>query len=117
MSTTTQTQPSPDDRGTTFRPTEGGGDSTSGTMLLVEAYGAIWLLAFALIVFSLRKQRRLDQRIERLQVDLDRARRDEKPAAEKPAAERPAAERPAAKAPDHVYAPPATAEKAKSGGE
>ncbi len=98
----TQTQPSPDDRGTTFRPVEGGGDTTSGMTLLVAAYAVIWLLAFLLIVMSLRKQRRLDDRIERLETDLGKA-RGEKP--EK------------TKAPDHVYAAPATAEKAKSGGQ
>jgi CcmD family protein len=59
-----------------FRPVEGGGDTKSGEMLLVQAYAIIWLLAFGLIVFSIRKQRKLDDRIARLQEDLAKARTD-----------------------------------------
>jgi hypothetical protein len=70
-----QTQPNPDDRGTTFRPTEGGGDGVSGMTLLVEAYVAMWLLAIVLVVLSIRKQKSLDERIARLQADLGRARK------------------------------------------
>ncbi|MEQ9323929.1 MAG: CcmD family protein [Polyangiaceae bacterium] len=59
---------------TEFRPVEGGGNSKSGEMLLVQAYAAFWLFAFGLIVFSLRKQKKLDARIDRLEDDLRKAR-------------------------------------------
>jgi len=57
-----------------FRPVEGGGNAKSGEVLLVQAYAAFWLLAFGLILFSLRKQKKLDARIARLEEDLSRAR-------------------------------------------
>ncbi|HHH27330.1 MAG TPA: CcmD family protein [Polyangiaceae bacterium] len=59
---------------TEFRPVEGGGNTKSGEMLLVQAYAAFWLFAFGLIVFSLRKQKKLDERIARLEDDLNEAR-------------------------------------------
>lgn len=66
---TTEATPS-----TEFRPVEGGGNTKSGEMLLVQAYAAFWLFAFGLILFSLRKQQKLDARIARLKDDLDKAR-------------------------------------------
>jgi len=59
-----------------FAPVEGssGSDLPSGEVLLVEAYAAIWLLAFFLVFLSFRKQRGLDERIRVLREDLERAR-------------------------------------------
>jgi hypothetical protein len=64
----------PEDRSQSFRPVEGGGDVASGEVLLVQAYAVMWLLAFGLILGSLRRQRKLDERVSRLQVELDKAR-------------------------------------------
>jgi hypothetical protein len=66
----------PDDRSTAFRPDEGGGNVASGEVLLIQAYAVIWLLAFGLVLSSVRKQRMLDARITRLQGDLDNSRKD-----------------------------------------
>lgn len=63
-----------DDRGQAFRPVEGGDQMQSGEMLLVEAYAAIWLIIFALIFFSWRRQRRMDHRIDALQAAVQKAR-------------------------------------------
>jgi CcmD family protein len=74
----------PQERSQAFKPVTGGPEMQSGEMLLVEAYAAIWLLAFGLILASLRRQRKLDDRIKRLEDDLDKARAgSEKPASNK----------------------------------
>ena len=57
-----------------FRAAGGGGNTRSGTLLLVEAYAAIWLLVFALILWTLRRQRRMNARIARLEQQLGRTR-------------------------------------------
>ena len=62
------------ERSQSFQPVTGGPEMQSGEMLLVEAYAAIWLLAFGLVIASLRRQRKLDERIRRLEEDLDKAR-------------------------------------------
>ena len=62
------------ERSQSFQPVTGGPEMQSGEMLLVEAYTAIWLLAFGLVLASLRRQRKLDERIQRLEDDLDKAR-------------------------------------------
>ncbi len=66
----------PDDRSTEFRAVEGGGAVHSGTVLLVEAYAAIWLILFAFIWLTFRKQRRLDTRIAELESALTKARKE-----------------------------------------
>lgn len=63
-----------DDRSEAFRPVTGGAEMQSGEMLLVEAYAAFWLLAIAMIVMSMRRQKQLEARIERLGADVARAR-------------------------------------------
>ena len=63
-----------DDRATSFRPVEGGTQLASGETLLVEAYAAIWLILFALILLSWRRQRGLDGRVNGLEAALDKAR-------------------------------------------
>lgn len=71
----TSAQPTEQDPGKAFRPVEGGGDEASGQMLLTVAYSVIWLVALALILLSMRKQRQLDARIGQLSQDLERARK------------------------------------------
>lgn len=56
-----------------FRAYEGGGEQRSGELLLIEAYAAIWLVAFVLVLLSIRRQKQLEQRLDRLQDDLKRA--------------------------------------------
>ncbi len=73
----TSAQPAPDSpeaRDTEFKPDQGGRETTSGELLLIEAYAAIWLIVFALVYMSIRKQKRLDDRIDRLSEELERVR-------------------------------------------
>jgi len=71
---TAPTGTSAEDRATTFRPVEGGTQLASGETLLVEAYAAIWVIVFALILLSWRRQRGLEARVDGLQTALDKAR-------------------------------------------
>jgi len=71
---TAPTAPTADDRATTFRPVEGGTQLASGETLLVEAYAAIWVILFAMILLSWRRQRGLDGRMNGLEAALDKAR-------------------------------------------
>ena len=66
-----------DGRNTSFRPVEGGQELQSGEKLLVEAYAAIWVILFALVLFSWRRQRGLDERMGALSAAIDKARREE----------------------------------------
>lgn len=68
---------SADDRSTSFRPVQGGTEMQSGEKLLVEAYAAIWVILFALVLLSWRRQRRLDERMVGLEAAIDKARREE----------------------------------------
>ena len=70
--------PTVDDRSTSFRPVEGGQQMQSGEALVVEAYAAIWLIAFAFILLSWRRQRQIDQRVTNLEGALHAARRAER---------------------------------------
>ena len=63
-----------EDRSTTFRPVQGGDQMQSGEHLLVEAYAAIWVVLFALILLGWRRQRRIDARVAGLEVALAAAR-------------------------------------------
>jgi len=46
----------------------------SGELLLVEAYAAMWLIAFALILFSWSRVRKLDDRLAALEGAVGKAR-------------------------------------------
>jgi CcmD family protein len=46
----------------------------SGEKLLVEAYAAIWLILFAMILLSWRRQRQIDRRVDALAASVARAR-------------------------------------------
>lgn len=74
LTASTQTSPGSDARSTAFRPVEGGGETRSGTVLLVEAYAAIWLILFAMLWLGFRKQRRLDTRLQELERTIERGR-------------------------------------------
>ena len=62
--------PEPGERNTEYRAKEGDGVTQSGAMLMTEAYAAIWILVFVMIVRSMRKQAKLDQRIDELRKDI-----------------------------------------------
>jgi len=66
--------PTAEDRSAAFRAVQGGNEMQSGEALLVEAYAAIWLILFAMIFFSWRRQRALDERVKTLEGALARAR-------------------------------------------
>jgi CcmD family protein len=51
----------------TFRPTEGGNEIQSGERLMVEAYAAIWIIVFAFVLLSWRRQKALDARVTALE--------------------------------------------------
>lgn len=63
-----------DDRGATFRAVEGGNQMQSGEKLLVEAYAFIWIVILVFVASMFRRQRRLDRRIETLEMALQKAR-------------------------------------------
>ncbi len=65
-----------EDRSTTFRPVQGGDQMQSGERLLVEAYAAIWIVLFGLLLLGWRRQRRIDARVAALEVALAQARAD-----------------------------------------
>ena len=65
------------DRATSFRSVEGGTTLQSGEKLLVEAYSAIWLIVFALVMLSFRKQAKLDARLRTLENAVEKARNSE----------------------------------------
>jgi CcmD family protein len=67
---------SPDARSSEFRAVEGGAEARSGTVLLVEAYAAIWLIIFGFIWLTFRRQRKLDSRIAELEIALQKARKE-----------------------------------------
>jgi CcmD family protein len=71
-----QTTLSPDDRSSEFRAVEGGPEVRSGTLLLVEAYAAIWLILFGFIWLTHRRQKKLDDRIVEIENALIKARKE-----------------------------------------
>lgn len=69
-----------DDRNTAFRAVQGGNEMQSGEKLLVEAYAAIWVILFALVLLSWRRQKGLDERMGTLSAAIERARKESPPA-------------------------------------
>jgi CcmD family protein len=66
----------PDDRSSGFTAVEGGTEVRNGTVLMVEAYAAIWLILFGFIWLTYRRQRKLDSRIVDLENALLKARKE-----------------------------------------
>ncbi len=64
---------SPDDRSATFQPVAGGPETHNGTVLLVEAYAAIWIVLMVWLFFLWRKQRALHDRLDEVERSLTRA--------------------------------------------
>ncbi|HKQ69150.1 MAG TPA: CcmD family protein [Polyangiaceae bacterium] len=65
--------PEPGQRSTEFRPVEGGEETLSGQTLLVEAYAALWVVLFGYVLFSWRRQSRINARIDELEKALSRS--------------------------------------------
>jgi CcmD family protein len=61
-------------RSTSFRSVQGGEALQSGEKLLVEAYSVIWVLVFGMLLFSWRRQRKMDERIAGLEQAVTAAR-------------------------------------------
>jgi CcmD family protein len=69
----TNASTAPDDRATSFQPTEGGTEQRSGATLLVEAYAIIWTLLMVWLVLLWRKQAALNLRIDGLEGAIIKA--------------------------------------------
>ena len=67
----------PEDRGQAFKPVEGASQMQSGEKLLVEAYAFIWVILFAAVLLSWRRQRQLEGRVATLETALEKARAEE----------------------------------------
>jgi len=65
-------QRTPDDRSTSFQAVEGGGETRSGTALMVEAYAVIWTILLVYLVLLWRKQASINRRIDGLEAAIDR---------------------------------------------
>ena len=63
-----------DDRAQSFRPVTGAPQMQSGEKLLVEAYAAVWVILFVLLVLSWRRQNQIDRRADLLEAALRKAR-------------------------------------------
>jgi CcmD family protein len=69
--------PAGDSKGTdptVYRPVQNAPEVQSGEKLLVEAYAAIWIVLFVMILFGWRRQRKIDARITGLETSLAQAR-------------------------------------------
>jgi len=76
MQDTSQTSETTEPRAAGFRAVENGGETRSGTVLLVEAYAALWLVLFVFIWMSFRKQRAIDARLRDLEIALEQKRKE-----------------------------------------
>ncbi|NUQ74909.1 MAG: CcmD family protein [Polyangiaceae bacterium] len=65
---------SSEQRSTSFRSVQGGDAMQSGEKLLVEAYVVIWVLVFAMLLLSWRRQKKMDERIAGLEQAVTAAR-------------------------------------------
>ena len=72
--TSATADPTPADRSKAFVAVEGAPELVSGEKLLVEAYSAIWIVLFGMLLFSWRRQKLLDERVHHLATELQRAR-------------------------------------------
>ena len=72
----TQSQPDsatlvdPSSRSTEFKPVTGGADTTSAGALLVTAYLVIWAILLSFVLFTWRRQGRVELRVSELEKAL-----------------------------------------------
>jgi CcmD family protein len=62
-----------DSRATAFEAVQGGTETKSGTVLMVEAYAIIWVLLAGWVLLTFRKAERMHARLQDLEAALDRA--------------------------------------------
>jgi CcmD family protein len=60
----------PDDRATTFRAVQGGGETVSGGKLLVSAYAVVWLIVLVLVVRVFRRQNKTESTLADLETQI-----------------------------------------------
>lgn len=56
-----------------FVPYQAGAPQRDGGLLMVEAYAVAWVIIMVFVLLAHLRQRRLDQRITRLEAAMDRA--------------------------------------------
>jgi hypothetical protein len=61
------------DRATTFRAVEGGTETQSGAVLMVEAYSILWLILLGWLVWLWRRQAAIHASLDGLEKAIDRA--------------------------------------------
>jgi CcmD family protein len=64
-------------KSTEFVPDPGGAPSTDAGTMLVVAYCALWLILFGFILLGWRRQKRIAERLERLEKTLKEAPTDD----------------------------------------
>lgn len=62
-----------EDRSTEFVPVTGGQETTSAEALLLSAYIIMWALVFGFVWLSVRRQRKIDARLDDVERALQRA--------------------------------------------
>lgn len=60
--------------GAAWKPVTGGAEMQSGEKLLVEAYAAIWLVLFVMVLLAWSRQKRIEDRIVALEDAIKDAR-------------------------------------------
>lgn len=65
-----EASPRPEDRKTEFVAVSGGRESTSAEVLLVSAYGIMWVFLMVFLVLGWRRASLLGQKLERLESAL-----------------------------------------------
>lgn len=61
---------SPADRSFSFQAVQGGPERRNGSLLLIEAYAAIWILVLGWLLLLKREQRALRQKLDKLEQML-----------------------------------------------
>lgn len=71
-SSPTQTEVVPEDRSTEFVPVSGGEETTSAEALLIAAYLLMWAFVFGFVALTIKRQKKLDQRLGDVESELAR---------------------------------------------
>lgn len=66
-------QPQSENRASTFQPVEGGGETRSGELLLVEAYVVLWLILFGWLFLLRKKTTVIESRLAEIDGALQKA--------------------------------------------
>ena len=63
----------PDDRATTFRAVQGGGETVAGGKLLIAAYAIVWVIVLLVVVRIFRRQNGVARELGELEGAIRRA--------------------------------------------